>query len=180
MQWVQNKGNQRANLPNVRKMWQERCRRYLAKIYVYDKSDEAVFVLLGDAGRELTGKHASELVSNYFEGNGNKEDGLEVPVLQALLNTIGQTHKFNVKVTEHNLSGRTRVITVTKVLSPSAPPSIPEPVADPIIGSGNEILATGDDASEPSKIPQACADVRLKRMGDGVEKGNPKHSKDGN
>ncbi|KAF3511662.1 hypothetical protein F2Q69_00003439 [Brassica cretica] len=44
----------------------------------------------------------------------------------------------------------------------------------------NEILATGDDASEPSKIPQACADVGLKRMGDGVEKGNPKHSKDGN
>ncbi|KAL0701872.1 hypothetical protein Bca4012_057994 [Brassica carinata] len=61
---------------------------YLAKISVYDKNDEAVFVLLGDAGRELTGKHASELVSNYFEGNGNKEDGLEVPVLQALLNTI--------------------------------------------------------------------------------------------
>lgn len=115
-----------------------------------------------------------------FQGNGNKEDGLEVPVPQALLNTIGQTHKFNVKVTEHNLSGRTRVITVTKVLSPSAPPSIPEPVADPIIGSGNEILATGDDFSEPSKIPQACADVGLKRMGDGVEKGNPKRSKDGN
>ncbi|CAF2362178.1 unnamed protein product [Brassica napus] len=82
--------------------------------YVYDKSDEAVFVLLGDAGRELTGKHASELVSNYFEANGNKENGFEVPVPQALLNTIGQTHKFNVKVTEHNFSGRTRVITVTK------------------------------------------------------------------
>ncbi|XP_048596800.1 uncharacterized protein LOC125578346 [Brassica napus] len=49
--------------------------QYLAKIYVYDKSDEAVFVLLGDAGRELTGKHASELVSNYFEANGNKENG---------------------------------------------------------------------------------------------------------
>ena len=41
--------------------------RYLAKISVYDKSDEAVFVLFGDDGRELTGKHASELVSNYFE-----------------------------------------------------------------------------------------------------------------
>ncbi|KAL0877721.1 hypothetical protein Bca101_027427 [Brassica carinata] len=115
-----------------------------AKIRVYDKSDEAVFVLFGDAGLELTGKHASELV------------------------------------TEHNLSGRTRVITVMKVLAPSAPPSIPKPVADPIIGSGNEILATGDDFSEPSIIPQACADVGLKRMGDGVEKGNPKRSKDGN
>ncbi|CAN6806416.1 unnamed protein product [Brassica oleracea var. botrytis] len=44
----------------------------------------------------------------------------------------------------------------------------------------NEILATGDDASKPSKIPQACADVGLKRMGDGIENGNYKRSKDGN
>ncbi|KAL0754366.1 hypothetical protein Bca101_092034 [Brassica carinata] len=154
--------------------------QYLAKISVYDKSDEAVFVLLGDAGRELTGKHASELVSNYFEANGNKENGFEVPVPQALLNTIGKTHKFNVKVTEHNLSGRTRVITVTKVLSPSAPPSTQDPVADQISGSGNVTLATGDDIIEPSKSPQDSAEVGVKRMGDGVEIGNAKRSKDGN
>ncbi|XP_033129856.1 uncharacterized protein LOC117125642 isoform X2 [Brassica rapa] len=154
--------------------------QYLAKIYVYDKSDEAVFVLLGDAGRELTGKHASELVSNYFEANGNKENGFEVPVPQVLLNTIGQTHKFNVKVTEHNFSGRTRVITVTNVLSPSAPPSTQDPVADQISGSGNGTLATGYDVIEPSKSPQDSAEVVLKRMGDGVEIGNAKRSKDGN
>ncbi|CDY63732.1 BnaCnng42520D [Brassica napus] len=132
-------------------MWQERCCRYLAKISVYDKSDEAVFVLLGDAGRELTGKHASELVSNYFEANGNKENGFEVPV-----------------------------ITVTKVLSPSAPPSTQDPVADQISGSGNVTLATGDDIIEPSKSPQDSAEVGVKRMGDGVEIGNAKRSKDGN
>ena len=40
---------------------------YLDKIPVYDNNDQAVFVLLGDAGRELTGKHASELVDKYFE-----------------------------------------------------------------------------------------------------------------
>ncbi|CAF2041297.1 unnamed protein product, partial [Brassica rapa] len=147
-----------------------------AKISVYDKSDEAVFVLLGDASRELTGKHASELVSNHFEANGNKENGFEVPVPQALLNTIGQTHKFNV----NTLSGRTRVITVTKVLSPSAPPSTQDPVADQISGSGNGTLATGDDVIEPSKSPQDSAEVWLKRMGDGVEIGNAKRSKDGN
>ena len=42
---------------------------YRAKISVYDNSDQAVFVLLGDAGRVLTGRHASELVSSYFEVN---------------------------------------------------------------------------------------------------------------
>ncbi|CDY57777.1 BnaCnng32410D [Brassica napus] len=151
-----------------------------AKISVYYKSDEAIFVLLGDAGRELTGKHASELVSNYFEANGNKENGFEVPVPQALLNTIGQTYKFNVKVTEHNLSGRTRVITVTKVMSPSAPPSTQDPVADQFSGSRNGTLATGDDIIEPSKSPQDSAEVGRKRMGDGVEIGNAKRSKDGN
>ncbi|KAG2312973.1 hypothetical protein Bca52824_024530 [Brassica carinata] len=127
---------------------------YLAKIRVYDKSDEAVFVLFGDAGLELTGKHASELLTTIF------------------------IHFRAMEIKKMVL--RTRVITVMKVLAPSAPPSIPKPVADPIIGSGNEILATGDDFSEPSIIPQACADVGLKRMGDGVEKGNPKRSKDGN
>ena len=34
---------------------------------VYDKTEQAVFVILGDAGKELTGKHAAELVANYFE-----------------------------------------------------------------------------------------------------------------
>ncbi|KAL0889452.1 hypothetical protein Bca101_013435 [Brassica carinata] len=41
--------------------------KYLAKLSVYDKSEEAVFVLLGDAGTELSGKPAAELVRNYFE-----------------------------------------------------------------------------------------------------------------
>ncbi|WZZ13787.1 hypothetical protein YC2023_106876 [Brassica napus] len=78
------------------------------------------------------------------------------------------------------LGGRTRVITVTKVLSPSAPPSTQDPVADQISGSGNGTLATGDDVIEPSKSPQDSAEVWLKRMGDGVEIGNAKRSKDGN
>ncbi|KAL0801954.1 hypothetical protein Bca101_057130 [Brassica carinata] len=126
---------------------------YLAKISVYDKNDEAVFVLLGDAGLVFLHTLAYSADKNI-------------------------THFRAMEIKKMVL--RTRVITVTKVLSPSAPPYIPEPVAYPIIGSANEILATGDDASEPFKIPQACADVGLKRMGDGVEKGNPKRFKDGN
>ncbi|KAF3505051.1 hypothetical protein F2Q69_00042739 [Brassica cretica] len=126
---------------------------YLAKISVYYKSDEAIFVLLGGAGRELTGKHASELVGNYFEANGNKENGFEVPVPQALLNTIGQTYKFNVKI-----QLRIKLVALDR----------------------NGTLATGDDIIEPSKSPQDSAEVGRKRMGDGVEIGNAKRSKDGN
>ncbi|KAG2280334.1 hypothetical protein Bca52824_051554 [Brassica carinata] len=47
--------------------------QYRAKIYVYDNSDQAVFVLLGDAGRELTGRHASELVSSTLRLMKTKE-----------------------------------------------------------------------------------------------------------
>ena len=43
------------------------CHMYLTKLSVYDKNDHGFFVLLGDAGRELTGKPASELVERYFE-----------------------------------------------------------------------------------------------------------------
>ncbi|KAF2565707.1 hypothetical protein F2Q68_00025445 [Brassica cretica] len=55
------------------------------------------FVLLGDAGQELTGKKASELVDSYFEANENVGDDHWVLVPQALINTIGQTRKFIVK-----------------------------------------------------------------------------------
>lgn len=34
---------------------------------MYDNNDQAVFVLLGDSGHELSGKKASELVESYFE-----------------------------------------------------------------------------------------------------------------
>ena len=42
-------------------------------------------------------------------------------VPQALLDTIGQTHKFIVKVSDHNLTGKTQTITVTKILPPEVP-----------------------------------------------------------
>ncbi|KAF3560944.1 hypothetical protein DY000_02018834 [Brassica cretica] len=52
---------------------------YLAKISVYDNDDQACFVLLGDAGQELTGKKAFELVDSYFEANENMGDDHLVP-----------------------------------------------------------------------------------------------------
>ncbi|KAF3593768.1 hypothetical protein DY000_02024230 [Brassica cretica] len=52
---------------------------YLDKIPVYDNNDQAVFVLLGDAGREQTGKHASGLVDKYFEANGDLGPDHEMP-----------------------------------------------------------------------------------------------------
>ncbi|CAN7132941.1 unnamed protein product [Brassica rapa subsp. narinosa] len=51
-----------------------------AQISVYDNSEQAVFVLLGDAGFELTGKQAAELVSSYFETGTNVCEASKISV----------------------------------------------------------------------------------------------------
>ncbi|KAL0863900.1 hypothetical protein Bca101_043018 [Brassica carinata] len=114
----QPKGLPRLCLRNVEKL------RYLTKLSVYDNNDHAIFVFLGDAGRELTGKQASELVERYFEANESVGDDHVIPVPQALTDTIGQTHKFIVKVSNHNLTGKTQALTVTKMGNREDGPSI--------------------------------------------------------
>ncbi|XP_033131410.1 replication protein A 70 kDa DNA-binding subunit E-like [Brassica rapa] len=94
--------------------------QYLTRLSVYDNNDQAVFVVLGDAGEELTGKKASELVEKYYQVNDNIEGDHKVPVPQAMIDTIGQTRKFIVKVSKHNLDAKTQTLTVTKVLPPDA------------------------------------------------------------
>ncbi|KAF2620062.1 hypothetical protein F2Q68_00040204 [Brassica cretica] len=82
-----------------------------------------VFVVLGDAGEELTGKKASELVERYYQANDSVGGDHMVLIPQAMVDTIGQTRKFIVKVSNHNLTANTQTLTVTKVLPPDAPES---------------------------------------------------------
>ncbi|KAG5402792.1 hypothetical protein IGI04_008911 [Brassica rapa subsp. trilocularis] len=99
--------------------------QYRSKISVYDNSEQAFFVLLGDAGRELTGKPASELVRNYFEANGNEE--------------------------EHNLSGKTRSLTVTKILPLDTPPATMSSEEDHTTATSEEAFKRHLDSAEGSK-----------------------------
>ncbi|XP_013694445.1 uncharacterized protein LOC106398439 [Brassica napus] len=94
---------------------------YLTKLSVYDNNDYASFVVLGDAGHELTGKKASGLVESYYEANEGAVDGHVVLVPQALINTIGQTRTFVIKISNHNLEGKTQALTVTKVFPLEVP-----------------------------------------------------------
>ncbi|CAN7077606.1 unnamed protein product [Brassica oleracea var. botrytis] len=87
-----------------------------------EKSDiVAIFVFLGDAGEALTGKKAVELVERYYPANDSVGEDHIVPVPQAMIDTIGQTRKFIVKVSNHNLTAKTQTLTVTKVLPLEAP-----------------------------------------------------------
>ncbi|KAF2531843.1 hypothetical protein F2Q70_00030749 [Brassica cretica] len=121
---------------------------YRANISVYDNNEQAVFVLLGDAGLELTGKHAAEVVDSYFEANQNLGADHQIHVPEALINTIGQTHKFSVKVSDHNLTGKTHTITVTKILSPAVLPAGTASVENHVALTSE---ADGDRAGEGNK-----------------------------
>ncbi|XP_048608508.1 uncharacterized protein LOC106427746 [Brassica napus] len=126
--------------------------QYRAQISVYDNSEQAVFVLLRDAGYELTGKHAAELVSSYFEANGNQGVTREVPIPEALISTIGQKHNFCVKVTKHNLDGKSRSLTVTKILPLDTPPVIESSEGNHNTAAAEETFETGTSVCEASKI----------------------------
>ncbi|KAF2554197.1 hypothetical protein F2Q68_00035264 [Brassica cretica] len=97
--------------------------QYRAQISVYDNSEQAVFVLLGDAGYELTGKHASELVSSYFEANGNQGVTQEVPVPEALISTIATESSegnHNTAILEETFETGTNVCEASKISVDSA------------------------------------------------------------
>lgn len=43
----------------------------MTKMSVYDHNEQAIFVLLGDAGEELTGRKAGQLVESYYQVTPN-------------------------------------------------------------------------------------------------------------
>ncbi|KAF3488003.1 hypothetical protein F2Q69_00052628 [Brassica cretica] len=53
----------------------KKCEKLRLLLSVYDNNDYASFVVLGDAGHELTGKKASGLVESYYEANEGAVDG---------------------------------------------------------------------------------------------------------
>ncbi|CAF1820160.1 unnamed protein product [Brassica napus] len=145
--------------------------QYLTKISVYDNDDQASFVLLGDAGHELSGKKASELVDDYFEVIQPRGDHL-VPVPQALIDTIGQTRKFVVKVSKHNLTGQTQSLTVTKVLTLEVPEVEANLEGNVAVPDTRETLDKEDADDDPS----TCFGS-VKRAADKVEAEDPKRAR---
>ncbi|KAL0862774.1 hypothetical protein Bca101_041892 [Brassica carinata] len=139
--------------------------QYLSRLSVYDHNDQAVFVVLGDAGEELTGKKAAELVESYYQANDSVGEDHIVPVPQALIDTIGQTRTFIVKVSSHNLTAKTQTLTVTKVL----PLEVIEPEANLGENVDEEPVNEGDDDVAET----------VKRVADGVGSEGAKRAKCG-
>ncbi|CAF1865981.1 unnamed protein product [Brassica oleracea] len=92
-----------------------------------------------------------------------------VPVPDALLETIGQTRKFIVKVSDHNLTGKTQTITITKIIPAGAPlPSV-----------SDGISKTGGDDSGPSGGVGGDAGDRARKAAEYLESDEAKRSKSG-
>ncbi|KAG2256204.1 hypothetical protein Bca52824_075498 [Brassica carinata] len=100
-----------------------------------------------------------------LRANESVGDDAVVPVPQALIDTIGQTRKFVVKVSKHNLEGKTQALTVTKVL----------PLEVPVL----EDVLDENVAEEPADGRDDVAGVTVKRSSDGIESGETKRAKCG-
>ncbi|CAF2003652.1 BnaAnng23070D [Brassica napus] len=95
---------------------------YRVELSVYDNEEQCTFIILGDAGKELTGRKASELIDAYVQENGGDEAELEVPLPQCFIDTIGQTKKFRIKVSPYNFTSTRLSLTATKIISPAVLP----------------------------------------------------------
>ncbi|KAG2314946.1 hypothetical protein Bca52824_018068 [Brassica carinata] len=132
--------------------------QYRAPISVYDNSEQAVLCCLA---------------------NGNEGVTQDVPVPEALISTIGQTHKFCVKVTKHNLEGKTRSLTVSKILSLDTPPATEASEGNHNTVASEETFETGTNVCEASKSRVDSAEGS-KRSCDSAGIGNAKRPKCGN
>lgn len=101
------------------------------------------------------------------------------PVRQDLIDTIGQTHKFIVKVSDHNLTSKTQALTVTKVLPPEAPAPEGNLIENVIVPSAEQTLQLGNREDGPSIGNGESADERVKRSSDMIESEEAKRAKSG-
>ncbi|CAN6812835.1 unnamed protein product [Brassica oleracea] len=98
-----------------------------------------------------------------------------MPAPQALIDTIGQTHKFRVKVSNLNFSGKIQAITVTKVVSPEILPPVPTQTEIPLDAEDEVALATAsvvagsginaDDGNESSSKRDESQETKRPKHG---------------
>ncbi|CAF1735606.1 unnamed protein product [Brassica napus] len=151
------------------------CKKY-GKTEITGAAD---FVVLGDAGHELTGKKTAELAESYYEANEGAGDGHVVPVPQALIDTIGQTCTFIIKISNHNLEGKTQALTVTKVL-PLEVPALGCDLDDSVVVPPTAVtLEIGNLEEGSSVVNEEHADEGVKRGSDMIVSEDAKHAKCG-
>ncbi|CAN6823272.1 unnamed protein product, partial [Brassica oleracea var. botrytis] len=128
---------------------------YRVEMSVYDNEEQCTFIILGDAGKELTGRKATELIDTYAEENGGDGAELEVSLPQCFIDAIGQTKKFRIKMSPYNFTSTRLSLTATKIVSSAVlPPKNPPlntpartevEISDVATSSGGGTSATDDE-----------------------------------
>ncbi|CAN6802622.1 unnamed protein product [Brassica oleracea] len=108
--------------------------------------------------------------------NGDQGVTQEVPFPEALISTIGQKHNFCVKVTKHNFDGKSRSLTVTKILPLDTPPVTESAGGNYNPATSEETFETGANVCGASKTSVDPAEGS-KRNGDIGEMGKAKRLK---
>uniref|UniRef100_M4D1D6 DUF223 domain-containing protein n=2 Tax=Brassica campestris TaxID=3711 RepID=M4D1D6_BRACM len=107
-------------------------------------------------------------IFSYIKQGSNKANGdqgvtQEVPFPEALISTIGQKHNFCVKVTKHNLDGKSRSLTVTKILPLDTPPVTESSGENYNPETSEETFETGTNVCEASKISVDSAEGKTNK-----------------
>lgn len=98
---------------------------------------------------------------------------------KALIDAIGQTRTFVIKVSKHNLEGKTQSLTVTKVLAPVVSPLEGDLDDEVVVPPAAESLQLGNHSEGASTGNEEPADERVKRSTDVIVAEEAKRAKCG-
>ncbi|CAN6820656.1 unnamed protein product [Brassica oleracea] len=129
---------------------------YRVEMFVYDNEEQCTFIILGNAGKDLTGRKATELIDMLRYENGGDGAELEIPLPQCFIDTIGQTKKFRIKVAHYNFTSTRLSLTATKIVSsavlpPKNPPLKTPPGSEVEMSELAESSGGGTSASDDKK-----------------------------
>ncbi|XP_013632879.1 PREDICTED: uncharacterized protein LOC106338455 [Brassica oleracea var. oleracea] len=130
---------------------------YRVEMSVYDNEEQCAFIILRDAGKELTGRKATELIDTYVEENGGDGAELEVPLPQCFIDTIRHTKKFRIKVAPYNFTSSRLSFTATKIVSSAVLPPKKPPLKTP---PGTEV--ENSELAESSGVGTSATDDQKK------------------
>ncbi|KAG7593998.1 Nucleic acid-binding OB-fold [Arabidopsis thaliana x Arabidopsis arenosa] len=95
--------------------------RYRIEIRVGDKNgDLATFVVLNSEAAKIAGKRADAVLNEYIEAEGNDAcEGINTIIPECLKHIIGNTCKFQIKLTNYNFNTSRQTITISRIIDPN-------------------------------------------------------------
>ncbi|CAN8255440.1 unnamed protein product [Cochlearia groenlandica] len=129
---------------------------YRLELSVRDTTGSTKFFILDDVGQQLVGQTAAKLMDNLYVATTNAEGHTYTTIPQCLLDTIGTTYNFQIKLTPYNFTGTCQTITVTRLLEATTNQNVNQ-AGEPQLGaallesgSKREPVEGGDTEKEPT------------------------------